>query len=84
MRFKRGTDAHYVLVAIENQSLPPDFPDNMRRPIRFLYRATRQAIGDLVAAGLVVHDDAGYSLTDDGERALRSIADTGSYRTEPE
>jgi hypothetical protein len=84
MRFKGGTDAHYVLVAIEDQSLPPDFPDNMRRPIRFFYRATRRAIADLIAAGLVVHDDSGYTLTDEGERALLSIKDRGSYSTEPD
>jgi len=84
MRFKKGSDAHYVLAAIEDQSLPPDFPDNMRAPVRFLYRATRRAIADLVTAGLVVHDEAGYALTEEGGRALRSIAGTGSYSTGPQ
>lgn len=81
MRFKAGTDAHYVLAAIERQSLAADFPDSIRAPIRFLYRATRRAIADLITAGLVIHDESGYSLTDEGDRALRSIVDKGYYRT---
>jgi hypothetical protein len=85
MRIEAGTDAHYALVAAEHRSLPLQFFDGMCSPTRLLYGPTRQAIDDLTAARLIVHDNAGayggagYLLTDEGHRALQSITDTGYY-----
>jgi hypothetical protein len=88
MRIKPGTDAHYVLVAAQGRSLPSDFFDSMPSPLTLLYGSQRRAIADMLAAGLITHDDAGaygpqpgYLLTDEGHRALQSILDAGYYDT---
>jgi hypothetical protein len=68
-----------VLAVIEDQSLAPGLPGNVRAPVRFLCRA----IGDLITAGLAVHDDAGSTLAGEGGRALRRVAGKGTYATGP-
>jgi hypothetical protein len=40
MRIKGGTDANYVLAAVQLRSFPRGFPDSVPAPMRFLYRGS--------------------------------------------